>query len=96
MHFAENLKKLIKIRSISFKDLSRELNVSPSTIHGWINGVLPRNIFTIYRLACIFNISIEELCFNEKMKQIEKKKYIRPEIRLKIDGHEYCVILKKI
>lgn len=60
-----NLKKLLRSQEMSLKQLSDELNLSPSTVHGWLNGVEPKSLMEIKKVAAFFGITFDELCFAE-------------------------------
>ena len=70
MKFSENLKHHIQEHNLSLKELAIKLNVPPSTVHGWLNGIPPKNILTIKKIADLFNCSLDKLCFNEEFEKI--------------------------
>jgi transcriptional regulator with XRE-family HTH domain len=67
MKLTTNLQVLMKDKRISLIELSKEVDIPSSTIHGWLNGANPRNIAELKRVANYFHISIDELCFGEKV-----------------------------
>lgn len=64
---AEQLKKLLKQFDMNLTELSRRTDIAPSTLHGWLNGLEPKSIIQIQRVALYFNISIDYLCFNSNI-----------------------------
>ncbi len=92
MKFAKNLKDFIAKNNLSLKDLADQLEVPSSTVHGWINGVPPKSIKTLKKVALLMNCSIDELCFDEK----SDHKTFDPDINLTIGNSTFKVILKKI
>jgi len=58
---AENLQKLIKEQGLTPAVLAREIGMNYSTLHGYCNGVVPRNIEGLVRLSQRFNASIDDL-----------------------------------
>lgn len=63
MKLDKNLKHLIKKKKISIADLSKEVAVPQSTLHGWINGTRPRDVVHLQKVAKYFKLNIHELCF---------------------------------
>ena len=65
MKFSENLKKAMLEHKISQKKLSTKVGLPVSTLHGWLNGVAPKNIQDIKKVAGIFGMTIDQLCFDD-------------------------------
>lgn len=91
MKFAKNLKKFISKNNLSLKDLADQLDVPSSTVHGWVNGVPPKNILTLKRIAALMNCSIDELCFDEQT----ISESVDSNIFLTIGNVTYRIVLKK-
>lgn len=64
--FADNLKKLLQQEGVSISQLSRKTNINKSTLHNYINGVLPQGLIALLRISQFFKIPIEELIFNHE------------------------------
>ena len=92
MKFAKNLNDFIKKNNLTLKDLADQLEVPSSTVHGWINGVPPKSIKTLKRVAVLMNCSIDELCFDDKFDH----KTLDPNINFTIGNCTYKVIFKKM
>lgn len=92
MKFSKNLKDFISRNNLSLKDLADQLEVPSSTIHGWINGVPPKSIKTLKRIAQLMNCSIDELCFDEQFEHST----VDPNINFTIGNSTFKVILKKV
>lgn len=60
------IKKLLKSKNISQKELALELEVTQNTITNWIKGKSNPNIENIRKMAKFFNISVEEIQKEEK------------------------------
>lgn len=90
MKFSKNLKKFIQKNNLSLKDLAIKLGVPTSTVHGWVNGVPPKSITTLKRIALLMDCSIDELCFDENHDSHD------PDINITIGGSSFKLILKKI
>lgn len=91
MKFAQNLKNFISKNKLSLKDLADQLEVPSSTVHGWVNGVPPKSIKTLKRIATLMNCSIDELCFDEQM----NSESVESNIFLTIGNVTYRIVLKK-
>jgi len=59
----KNLKKIMTKNQITLKSLSTEVGIPASTIHGWLNGVPPKNIHEVKKIADFLGITIDVLCF---------------------------------
>jgi transcriptional regulator with XRE-family HTH domain len=90
MNVAMNLTKYIKDANISLNEFSQRVSISPSTIHGWLNGVPPKNINDLKKIAEYFNVSLDELCFGDVKKSNETN------VVISIGSDSYKVILKRV
>jgi transcriptional regulator with XRE-family HTH domain len=63
MNMSENLRKVMELHKISQKTLALKSGIPASTIHGWLNGVPPKNIVEIKKVASLFSLTVDELCF---------------------------------
>lgn len=59
------LRGTLEKEKISLKDLASAVDIAPSTIHGWLNGVPPKSISDVKKVADFLNLTTDELCFNE-------------------------------
>lgn len=59
------LKRLLKQRGITLKQLSKETEIKPSTLSGWFNGVSPHNLSEARTCARYLGVSLERLLFDE-------------------------------
>jgi transcriptional regulator with XRE-family HTH domain len=92
MKFANNLKEFISKNNLSLKDLAEQLGVPSSTVHGWINGVPPKSITTLKKIAQLMDCSIDELCFGEQFNDLT----LDPKINFTIGNSTFKVIFKKV
>jgi transcriptional regulator with XRE-family HTH domain len=92
MKFAKNLKDFISKNNLSLKDLADQLEVPSSTVHGWVNGVPPKSIKTLKKIALIMNCSIDQLCFDETFED----EVLDPNINLTIGNSTFKLIFKKV
>jgi transcriptional regulator with XRE-family HTH domain len=59
----KNLRQILALKNISLKSLSEEVGIPASTIHGWLNGVPPKNVHEIKKIADYFGLTVDALCF---------------------------------
>ena len=61
MNFGERLKQLIEENNLTQRQLSRELNIAPTTLSGYANGYREPDFFTLTKFADYFNVSVDYL-----------------------------------
>ena len=61
MKFAENIKQLRSQFAFTQKQLAEKLNIRPSNISDWENGVSRPEYENLILLADIFDVSLDEL-----------------------------------
>lgn len=71
--FRENLKKLRIDNSLTQEELSKKLNVSPSTISQYENGMREPSISQLINIARIFNVSVDYLLGLTGIKTLKKE-----------------------
>ena len=59
----EKLSVLLKEYEISQTELSSMTQINKSTVHGYLQGVLPKGVISLIKLAQTFNISLDELVY---------------------------------
>lgn len=94
--FSKNLKNYLDKHNLSLKDLGQKLNVPTSTVHGWINGIPPRSIVTLKKIASLLECSIDELCFNEIKRERRKTERSESNLTVLIDDEKYQIVLVKM
>ncbi len=57
-------------RKFTQESLVIKLNISKSSLHNYCNGVHPRNLETLKKIADFFEISLNELIFGEKIEVV--------------------------
>jgi transcriptional regulator with XRE-family HTH domain len=90
MKISTNLKEYLKKEKLSIHDLSRKVSIPVSTLHGWVNGAAPKSISEVKKVADFLNLTMDELCFNEKAKDLKNTN-----IKIIIDEQEFEIILKR-
>ena len=61
MNFSEKLRLLIDEENITQKQFANDLNIAPSTIGGYVQGVSEPDFETLKRIALYFNVSSDYL-----------------------------------
>ncbi len=61
MNFNEKLRLLIDEENITQKQFANDLNIAPSTIGGYVQGVSEPDFDTLKRIAKYFNVSTDYL-----------------------------------
>lgn len=59
------LKNLLKKNDITVAQLSRATSVSNKTIYGWLDGLPPRNIKALKKVADHLDVSLDFLLFDD-------------------------------
>ena len=92
MKFSKNLKNYLESHNLSLKEMADKLGVPSSTIHGWLNGIAPKNIVTLKKVALLMNCSIDELCFDDDQSQ----GHIDPDLVITLGKVSFKIVLKRI
>lgn len=59
----ENLQRLMADRKVTVTVAARDVGMNKSTLHGYCNGVVPRNLKQLKALADYLGVSFDELIF---------------------------------
>lgn len=89
IQLADSLKRLMTERNLTVSSISRKTGINKSTIHNYCNGVVPRNLPQLKKLAELFEISLTDLIFNTEKVPNPKNK------NQNLEG-KYEVIIRKI
>lgn len=80
MVLKERLKSLLEGNNLSLTALARKSGISKQTLSDWLGGATPRDIRQIKRVARVFNLSVDDLCFGDGVKtQAEPKSFLSNE-----------------
>lgn len=60
---AGNLKRILAHKKITVSIAAKKVGMNKSTLHGYCNGVVPRNLLKIRDLADLLEVSFAELIF---------------------------------
>jgi PAS domain S-box-containing protein len=69
VNFRHQLLHLLKIRKMTAAELARRSQVSKQSISNWLAGVQPRSIPEIKKVADVFGVSLDVLCFGQDFEQ---------------------------
>ena len=72
IHFSDNLKYLIDKENLSLNQLSRRTSINKSTLHNYLNGVLPQGLIALIKISHFFKIPLEELIFKKEENFVTK------------------------
>ncbi len=96
IQFSKNLRKYLELNNLSLTEFSGMLKVPTSTAHGWVNGIPPRNIIILKKIADFLGVSLDELCFEKKESGFEKIKNLESHIIVEHEKEKYKVVLLKV
>jgi len=65
IRLSENLKKIMASKNLKVTVVARKVGMNKSTLHGYCNGVIPRNLRQLKLLADFLEISFSELIFGK-------------------------------
>ena len=85
LKFSLMLSGLIRKNGLSITALSRKTNIPVQTLHGWLNGTIPKDVRQVKILADYFKVTLDYIFYG-----VEAKK--APEI----ESGVYEVVLRKI
>ena len=69
---SKNLNELFKKRGLSVSVTAKRIGVNKNTLESYLNGVLPRGLVTLLKVADDLEISLSELVFGFEDKTPEK------------------------
>ena len=94
MNLKNQLNELLERHHMSASDLSRELDLPKSTISDWLAGSNPKNIGQVKKVADLFEVTLDYLCFGE----IPKKPNLArlDDYRDEINAGVFEVVLRRI
>lgn len=89
IRLSENLRRIMDSKRITVTSTARKVGMNKSTLHGYCNGVVPRNLRKLNELADFLEIPITELVFGSDS-EFTRVNYDGP-----IEGC-YEVIIRKV
>ncbi len=91
---AKNLTALMKEKHLTLSAVAKKNSINKTTLHNYMNGILPKNLLSIAKLAEFFDVSISDLLLGD----IGEKKPLSKKDDLPINDGQYEVLLtiKKI
>ncbi|MCB9094710.1 MAG: helix-turn-helix transcriptional regulator [Halobacteriovoraceae bacterium] len=91
MKLSKNLSFYLESTKTNTSELAKATGIPVSTLHGWLNGVDPKNLTQLKKVAQFFQLTIDELCFNEEQANIVFKNYAN-----EINAGLFEVVLKRV
>lgn len=64
LKLAANLERLMTLKNLTLTAAARKVRMSKSTLHGYMNGVMPRSLLTLLKLARLLDVSLDDLLFD--------------------------------
>lgn len=92
----KSLRKYLAENKINQNQLSKKVGIEPSSLHSYINGIIPRALETLVNMSCELNLSLDELVFNQSSAQATKKISISESDIFGLLGKYELVISKKV
>jgi transcriptional regulator with XRE-family HTH domain len=62
----ESIKRYLKSKNLSQGKLAQSSGISPSSLHGYLNGTIPKSLLILIKLSNSLGIGLDELVFGEK------------------------------
>ena len=63
----KSIRKQLLKNNCTQNQLAKRIGIRPSTLHAYLNGVVPKGLNTLIKIAQEFNLSLDELVFNENL-----------------------------
>ena len=86
----KNLQRLLDRHHLSQNKVARELKINKSTLHNYINGILPQGLLPLLKICAFFEVSLDELVFGSVTP--EEIDSMQPFLR----EEKYEVVIKRI
>jgi transcriptional regulator with XRE-family HTH domain len=62
----ESLRSYLELKSLSQSKLATACGISTSSLHGYLNGTLPKSLMILIKLSESLGVGLDELVFGEK------------------------------
>ena len=89
---SKNISFLIEDKGLSLHIVSTKSGVNKSTLHNYINGVLPQGLSALLKLCDYFDVTLEDLVFSKNYQSKKQKSLMSP----KVMEEKYEIIIKKV
>ncbi|MCB9094554.1 MAG: helix-turn-helix transcriptional regulator [Halobacteriovoraceae bacterium] len=82
---SQNLQKYLQDQDLNLSQVSNKLKINKSTLHGYLNGAVPKHIISLKKLADYFGTTLDQLIFEDisTIKNLNSKELIKFEIIIK-------------
>ena len=91
----KTLRTYLRDNQINQNQLSKKIGIGPSSLHSYINGIVPRGLETLVNMAYELNLSLDELVFNQSLTSVSQKMVVSESNILGLLGKYELVISKK-
>jgi transcriptional regulator with XRE-family HTH domain len=91
--FSRNLRKLISEGRLSLNQISEISGVAKSVAHGWVNGVVPRDLLAVAKLSDALDMQFRELLLGESEASDKAKGATKTKLSEKELFDQFCGIL---
>lgn len=85
------LKRLLHENDMTVAKLSRDTKIPRQTIDNWLNGQEPRSFGHVKKVARYFEVTMDELCFDEKSPEPQIKDFNE-----EINAGVFEVVLRRV
>jgi len=92
---SKNLEKFMQENHLSLIEFSQKLGEATSTVHGWLNGIPPKNVITIKKIANALGMTMDELCFEKNEKNVQAKS-LSTDFVIKVGQKSFKIVLEPL
>lgn len=86
---AKNLNKLAREKNLKISTIAYKVGMSQSTLHSYFNGVEPKSMVALKKVADYFDVSIDELIFGDSENQ-------NPNRELDLSKYRFEIIVREL
>lgn len=84
---SSKLKELMERDRVSLHVLSTRLGINKSTLHNWLNGVVPQPLLALLRVCDFFGITVDELCSERiGVEEIKNEETFAIQLSIQVDA----------
>jgi len=91
----KTLRNYLKSQNLSQNNLAKSIGITSSSLHGYLNGTVPKGVETLIKMAQELNLSLDELIFNQRSVSNNQNIPITENVFLGLLGEYELVISKK-
>lgn len=95
MSFGDNLRKLIEEQNITQKELAHRLNIAPSTLGSYVQGVREPDFITLKLFADYFDVSTDYLLDHYRKKDFTSQENEMLRVFRSLDKHQQYICIEQ-